>query len=95
MQEQNKNEVKLSRIPESYHDNVNHPQHYTSGKYECIEVMEDIFGKETVMDFCVCNAFKYIFRHRKKNGIEDIEKAMWYLEKYIKLKGDGDDALWS
>ena len=67
-------------------DMVNNPPHYASGKFECIEVMEDALSKEAVMNFCICNAFKYIFRHKKKNGIEDIQKAKWYLNKYIELE---------
>lgn len=66
-------------------DVVNHPSHYESGKFECIEVMEETQGKEAVMDFCICNAFKYLYRHNRKNGIEDIKKAKWYLDKYIEL----------
>lgn len=63
-------------------DNVNHPSHYT-GRYECIDVMQDVFGDEATNDFCLCNAFKYIWRARKKNGLEDVKKAVWYLNKYI------------
>ena len=66
-------------------DNVNHPSHYETGKYQCIDVMEETQGKEAVKDFCICNAFKYIYRHRKKNGLEDVKKAVWYLNKYIEL----------
>ena len=60
-------------------DNVNHPNHYKSGQYECIEVMKDVFGVEAVKDFCKLNAFKYLWRADKKNGLEDIEKAWFYL----------------
>lgn len=73
--------------PEKKTDNVNHPQHYTHGKYECIEVMTDIFGPEAVKDFCIYNAFKYLWRHKYKNGVEDIKKAKWYVDKYIELSG--------
>ena len=66
-------------------DVVNHPSHYESGKFECIEVMEETQGKEAVMDFCLCNAFKYLYRHNRKNGLEDIKKAKWYVDKYIEL----------
>lgn len=66
-------------------DIVNHPSHYESGKFECIEVMEETQGKEAVMDFCICNALKYLYRHKRKNGIEDIKKARWYINKYIEL----------
>ena len=65
-------------------DNVNHPEHYT-GKFECIDVMIETQGTEAVLDFCICNAFKYIYRHRKKNGIEDLKKAKWYIDKYLEI----------
>ena len=64
-------------------DNINHPEHYTDGKYECIDVMKEVLGFETVEDFCICNAFKYIWRHKKKNELEDLKKANWYLNKII------------
>ena len=69
----------------STNDNVNHPSHYETGNFECIDVMVETQGKEAVMDFCICNAFKYIYRHNNKNGVEDIKKAKWYLDKYIEL----------
>jgi hypothetical protein len=68
-------------------DIVNHPSHYESGKFECIEVMLETQGKDAVMDFCLCNAFKYLYRHNRKNGVEDIKKAKWYIDKYIELAG--------
>ena len=67
---------------------VNHPKHY-NGKYECIEVMHDVFEEDAVKSFCILNAFKYIWRHNKKNGTEDLKKAKWYLE-FI-LTEDKDD----
>ena len=71
-------------------DNVNHPTHYTSGcGFECIEMMEMVFGKEAVIDYCVVNAFKYIWRHKQKNGTEDIAKAEWYLKYASKLTEGG------
>lgn len=66
-------------------DTVNKPEHYASSKIECIDAMESAFGIEAVKHFCLCNAFKYIFRSQKKNGVEDFEKAMWYENKYIEL----------
>ena len=71
-------------------DNVNHPAHYTIGcGFECIEMMEMVFGKEAVIDYCVVNAFKYIWRHKQKNGTEDIAKAEWYLKYACKLTEGG------
>lgn len=72
------------------HDNVEHPSHYETGKYECIEVMIEVMGVDAVKDFCVCNAFKYIYRHKRKNGVEDLEKAKWYINKYIELSKESE-----
>ena len=66
-------------------DMVNNPPHYTQGGIECIDAMEAGLGKERVMSFCLCNAFKYIFRTQNKNGIEDVKKAIWYLNKFVSL----------
>ncbi|WP_432268751.1 DUF3310 domain-containing protein [Catenibacterium mitsuokai] len=71
-------------------DCINHPSHYETGKYECIDVMEETQGVEAVKNFCICNAFKYLYRHSNKNGLEDIKKAQWYLNKYIELSERGD-----
>ena len=68
------------------HDNVEHPAHYCTGKYECIDVMIETQGVEAVKDFCICNAFKYLYRHEGKNGLEDVKKARWYLDKFIELE---------
>lgn len=65
-------------------DPVNRPAHYTSGGIECIDAMQEAFGVEAVKDFCLCNAFKYLWRHRQKNGVEDLKKARWYLNRLIR-----------
>lgn len=72
------------------YDNVYHPAHYETGKFECIDVMEEVFGREAVKDFCLCNSFKYLYRHKKKNGLEDLQKAYWYLDQLIKM-GKADE----
>lgn len=73
-------------MEELLNNNVNKPKHYTNGKYECIDIMRDVFGPEKVATFCQLNAFKYLWRSELKNGLEDMEKADWYLKKYIELK---------
>lgn len=70
---------------ELFSDIVNHPSHYCTGKYECIDVMVETQGIDATKSFCLCNAFKYLYRHNGKNGLEDIEKAKWYIDKYIAL----------
>lgn len=68
-------------------NNVDHPSHYNEGKIECIDAMVETFGKTSVQDFCVLNAFKYIWRYKHKGKPkEDIEKAVWYLNKYLNLE---------
>lgn len=76
---------------ESPNDNpVSHPSHYTQGSIECIQAMEAAYGKEATAHFCICNAFKYLWRTEHKNGMEDIDKALWYLNKYKELKASGE-----
>ena len=67
-------------------ENVDHPAHYNSDKYECIEVMREIFGDETVKTWIRLNIFKYSWRSDKKNGDEDIAKIAWYANYYNKIK---------
>ena len=63
-------------------DNVNHPSHYTDGKIEVIDFIED-----KQLGFCLGNAVKYISRAGKKykdKEVEDLQKAIWYIERRIK-----------
>lgn len=73
-------------MSEKQFDSVNYPEHYTHGQFECIDVMMDNFGIEAVEEFCLLNAFKYIWRAKRKNELEDIKKARWYLDKIISLE---------
>lgn len=70
------------------YDNVEHPKHYLECSLECFDIMRMMFGDEAVMYFCVCNAYKYLHRHKNKNGWEDLQKARWYLEKAFYLCED-------
>ena len=66
--------------------NINHPDHYKTGNYECIKVMKEIFGEEKVKDFCKMNAFKYLYRcEHKGKKTEDVKKAVWYLTRWLNL----------
>ena len=67
-------------------DNVSHPSHYAeSCSIECIDAMIAAFGYDYMYHYCIINAFKYIWRHRNKNGLEDVKKADWYLKKADEL----------
>ena len=72
-------------------ENVNHPEHYNNGKIECIDAMISTFGEDSVAEFCIINAFKYLWRYKyKSKPTEDIKKAIWYLNKYLELKEQAD-----
>ena len=72
---------------ENKNENVNHPAHYATGKFECIDVMAEIYGVEATQTFCLLNAFKYLYRcNGKGKKSEDIKKANWYLNKYIEIE---------
>ena len=63
-------------------DMVNHPPHYNQHGIECIDAIEactDV-GFEHYLQG---NILKYLWRYRYKNGIEDLKKADWYLQKLI------------
>ena len=64
-------------------ERVNHPAHY-GGAIECIDAIavatHDLSGEEA---FNTGNAIKYLWRWKKKNGIEDIKKAIWYCNRII------------
>ena len=65
------------------HDNVNHPSHYTDGNIEVIDFIED-----KNLSYHLDNAVKYISRAGKKDPektAEDLQKAVWYLNRYIEL----------
>ena len=74
----------VNELEDTEMDNVNKPQHYTYGEYECIDVIKeitkDLTGEEA---FCIGNAIKYLWRWKHKNGIEDVKKARWYLDRLI------------
>ena len=70
-------------------DVVSRPKHYTSTSIECIDAMVETQGARSVYSFCLCNAFKYLWRHRSKNQFEDIKKASWYLNKAVELYEEG------
>jgi hypothetical protein len=76
---------KVVKIVKAVKDNVNHPSHYTQGAIECIDAIKEatkgLFGIEAV---CTGNIIKYVWRWKFKNGVEDLRKAEWYLQRLIK-----------
>lgn len=73
-------------------EKVNHPPHYTAGKVECIDALEAAtIGLQGIEAVCTANAIKYLWRWKYKNGVEDLAKAKWYINKLAKHLADGDD----
>lgn len=68
---------------------INHPEHYrTDSGLEAIDVTIDVIeafcdGLNGIDAFCIGNAIEYLCRWRKKNGIQDLKKAEWYLQRLI------------
>ena len=63
-------------------DMVNSPPHYNQSGVECIDAIEAATG-EYFEYYLQGNIIKYLWRYRYRNGIEDLEKAKWYLDKLI------------
>lgn len=73
--------------PNNKKDMIN-PSHYGAGTgIECIDVMEQQFGREETQAFCKLNAFKYLFRLGKKDeSLQEMKKVQWYVNKWIALE---------
>lgn len=60
-------------------DNVNHPNHYTTGDIEVIDYIRDKLDAIGFIGYCIGNVLKYVSRWQHKGGVEDLEKAQVYL----------------
>ena len=70
-------------------DNVNKPAHYNAGKVECIDALEAAtIGLTGIEAVCTANAIKYLWRWKHKNGVEDLKKAKWYIDRLVKHVGE-------
>ncbi len=59
-------------------DLVNEPPHYMAGPVECIDLIESL-----ELGYHLGNVLKYLYRHKRKGGLEDLKKARWYLDREI------------
>jgi hypothetical protein len=62
-------------------DDVNSPAHYTQGSMETIEAIEGLN-----LNYHQGNIIKYVSRYNMKGGIQDLQKARWYLDRLILLE---------
>ena len=70
--------------PYKEHDNVEKPSHYNTGNIECIEAIEEALTDKEIRGYFKGNCLKYLWREQYKNGLEDLKKARWYLDRLIK-----------
>jgi len=60
------------------------PNHYRRGSVECIDAIEAAtVDKRGIEAACTANIVKYLWRYEAKNGLEDVKKARWYLDRLI------------
>lgn len=65
-------------------DPVSRPSHYTAGAVECIDIIDSVTaGLSGTEAFYVGQVLKYVWRFKLKNGLEDLQKARWYLDRLI------------
>lgn len=75
-------------------DNVNSPSHYTQAGIECIDaITAAVSGKSGIEAVCVANVIKYLWRYELKNGVEDVKKAQWYLNRLVLEMGECESVL--
>ena len=64
-------------------DNIN-PNHYRQGEIECIDAIKAAtINKTGIEAVCTANAIKYLWRYESKNGLEDVRKAQWYINRLV------------
>ena len=68
-------------------DLVNHPDHYTSGPIECIDAISASMTEYQFAGYLKGNIIKYLWRYEDKGGLEDLQKAAWYLKKLLFHEG--------
>ncbi len=75
----------MNEVYETNDKMVSHPDHYQTGSgLETIEVIEAFTeGMDGIEAVCTGNALKYVCRWKKKNGVQDLKKAVWYLSYLI------------
>lgn len=85
------------QVPENQNklDMVNHPSHYTQGKLEVVEIIED-----QKLCYHLGNVVKYVLRSPYKGRqLEDLRKAVWYLNRKIELlekqRNEKSDQRWA
>ena len=82
MMEERYDDYMARKINETQEDMVNNPTHYNKSGIECIDAI-GAMTSEGFEYYLQGNIMKYLWRYKYKNGVEDFEKAQWYLNKLI------------
>lgn len=64
---------------------IKHPDYYANKQIEVIDYIKDTLTEEEYIGFCIGNVIKYISRWRKKGGVNDLKKALYYLNNAVKI----------
>jgi|TARA_R110000787_G_scaffold87026_2_gene185540 hypothetical protein len=67
-------------------DMVNSPAHYNFAGIECVDAIRAVTGPEGFQSYLQGNILKYLWRYKYKNGVEDLKKAHWYLNRLIEAQ---------
>ena len=73
-------------------DSIN-PDHYKSGHVECIDAIKASLDKQQFKGYLKASIIKYLWRYEKKNGLEDLQKAEWFLQRLIKEESNGNTGM--
>ena len=71
-------------------DLVNNPDHYNQGEIECIDAIEAMLSKREFIGYLRGNSLKYRWRFPYKDGVQDLDKAMWYENRLHKILRDSN-----
>ena len=76
--------LQMERYREVYMEDTINPQHYRNGGIECIDAIKAATVNKTGIEaVCTANAVKYLWRYESKNGLEDVKKAQWYINRLV------------
>lgn len=70
------------------YDVVNQPKHYKKYKLETIDNIQNSMTHDEFIGYLKGNIKKYLDRYQDKNGVQDLKKARWYLNKLIEVEAD-------
>lgn len=73
-------------------DKIN-PDYYKNKSIETIEVIRNELTSDEFRGYLKGQIFKYLARHRLKNGIEDLKKAQWYMNYLVKFENEMEEAV--